>query len=781
MNTSLSLGRNDSVLLIEPSQLFISRAEFNVEGIVDLKGRGFVDLKIGGADKKLGFLSLLLSDIGIENLKTGSLFFDGSLKGTFDDEIPELAINFGVRDLTLKIPGSNDSINHLKICGDFVSGKREDLSEAFLKVDTLKAILPGGYIEGELKMQNLSKPNVYYKIELSANVEGFENVFQQNYIDSLSGKISLKDEFKGTLDKRRGWLDEKKGNLKLNFDSVSFVIPGIIDISHLNGTITDKYDKFQIKKIKILTGNTDLLINGTVKNLSNLIFDEGKKITANLSIRSSLLDIPEFFAFDSEVGVGFPYRINNLDLSLKASTTKKELLEFKYTPKIDFRIRKLNGSVDSLFKPLLLKNGRFLLADYKDKMLLDFKNFTINSGKGTMLINIRYLYEKHRADQLIISTKIKKLRLLDVFHQGFIDSSISQFSNPFYGDVACNFHIQKGEKAGFKDFELIADNVSYRKAKKKIKVNGFELKSNAFNLGEDGEGKGFSKLKGRFNLRAGKVKSKDYSFDDVVYSIDAEKGKFTLIPQNDSILGVKASGKFILSPFENPPSYSFDYSLHQFSVGKLFVNFLEDSVLTGKVSFNIKLSFKGNEEKMILKTLSGKIKMQGRGLTLYGANVDDFLKEYRETQNFNLLDIGVVIYAGPIGILATKGTDFAHIKVTDRKKRSQIDKMVSDWKIIGDSLKVEDVALRTGNNRIALKGWYRYASDSLNFNIGVLDKEGCSILNQAFSGASAKPEMSNLGLFKLKVADKKTEKKCKPFYKGKLEHPKTGVKDVSEN
>ena len=771
LNTILKLGRSDSVLLIEPSQLFISRAEFNLEGTVDLKGKGFVDLKIDGADKKLGFLSLLLSNSGIENLKTGSLFFNGSLKGSFDDEIPELSIGFGVSDLSLKIPGSNDSINHLKIYGDFVSGHKEDLSDALLKIDTLKADLPEGFLDGKFTMQNFLVPKIDYKIDLSANVEGVENIFRQNYIDSLSGRIMLKDIFKGTLDKSKGWLDEKKGNLKLLLDSVSFVIPGVAIVSHLNGTIAIEKDKLHLKKLKILTGNTDLLVNGSIRNLSNLVFDEGKKIRANLSVQSSLFDFPDFFSFDSIINESFPYKVRDINLTLQASATKNELFDFSNTPRIELKIRKLNAKVDSLLKPLRIKNGRILLADYKDKTLLNLKNFTISSGKGKMVLNLNYLYGGDEKAQVKIESSIMRLGLSDVLDNTLVDSSMNVMVNPVDAKLKSSFYIENGENTFVTNFEFLADNVNYRGPKKKVRINGFKLKSDAFGFGDASESSGFSNLSGRFSFSAEKIRSEDYSFKDVVYSVDAEKGKFTLIPQNDSILGVKASGKFIISPFEKPPEYTFDYSLHQFSAGKLFVNFLEDSVLTGKVSFNIKLNFQGNDEKTILKTFNGKIKLHGKNLTLYGANVDDFLKKYKETRDFNLLDIGVIVYAGPIGLLATKGTDFARIKVTDRRKQSKIDRMISDWKIVGDSLKVEDVALRTGSNRIALKGWYSYKSDSLDFHIGVLDKKGCSILTQGFSGASKSPEMNGLGLFEFDESSKLKKEKCKPFYKGRLEHP----------
>ena len=764
LNSRLNYCRNDSMLLIEPSKMILTKAEFRLNGKLSFKEGGFIDLSIEGADKRLGFLNLLLSESGLENLKTGNFFFNGSLKGNFNDEIPKFSVNYGIKDLSMRIPGENDSIKRLKLVGSFVSGKKQDLSDAILKIDTLKATLPGGFLDASFQIENFSAPSIDYQLFLEANIKGFENLIRQSFIDSLQGLVNLKSEFKGSLGVELSSMKVKKSSLRLDLDSVSLKIPGTFAVRNLSGLISGDYNKLKLKNIKLNSGNSDLIVNGSFNRLSSLIVDNKKRIFTNLIIKSNLLDISDFLADGLTLSHNFDYKIRDIDFSLSASAKRTDLFEFKQVPKITLDIHKLSSKVDSILKPINIKRGRLSLEDYKKGYLINLNNLAVSATKGKVLANINYKKENSGKARLKIKANLKQIRLDGLLDNVLIDSTMDFYASPFTAQLDCSFFIDDSK---FKQFRLQLSKSSYKWANSKVQLNDLAIKSKAFYFKSDS----LSNLVGKFNLKIGKIKTRHYNLEDVVYSIAAKNRKFTIVPQNDSILGVKAEGKLIASPYESPPAYSLDYSLKQFSVGQMFVNFLEDSVLSGKADFYVKLNFKGHDKKNILQTLDGRIRMRANNLTLYGANLDKFINSYRTSQTLNLLDIGVSIYAGPIGLLATKGGGFARVKVTDRRKKSSIDRMISDWKIIGDSLIVDDVAMRTKQNRLALKGYYCYNSDSLAFKIGLLDAKGCSVLKQGFSGPSMKPEMNNFGLFNGMQAQKKAKKECEVFYKGKLVHP----------
>jgi len=61
------------------------------------------------------------------------------------------------------------------------------------------------------------------------------------------------------------------------------------------------------------------------------------------------------------------------------------------------------------------------------------------------------------------------------------------------------------------------------------------------------------------------------------------------------------------------------------------------------------------------ENFSGEIEIAGDSLRLYGIDIDNVLKKYEKSQNFNLTDVGAVLIAGPVGLAVTKGTDFVSL------------------------------------------------------------------------------------------------------------------------
>jgi len=777
LQTSLSMNRNDSLVKFEQSKILYKGTEFRLDGIIDFKGDGFVDFNMKGSDKGLGFMSLLLTKSGIENITSGKFVLKGKLKGHLNEEIPELSIDFGLQDLSLKIPNGTDSIQNFNMHGTFISGNKADLSLAILKIDTLNGQLPGGYVDGFFEMQNLTEPKIGYKIDLKANIDGLENVIQQNYIDSLKGFIDFHDEFKGILYLNKGWMDEKKGNLALKFDSISFQIPGAIKIDNLSGSVTNRNSRVQLNKINIRSGKSDLLIYGEIKNLPNLIFDEGKNIVANLSIKSKLFVLKDFLPFDSINNSGFQYRFRNLKTKIHAAASNADLKQYKITPSIQLSIQDFHASIDSFLVPFTIKKGNIVLSEINDAYILRWFDFDMRSGASKLQLNGTYKQQTGKAPRLKALLKGKQINLTKIFYPGLVDGSISLLSSELNGNVNLEFSYTNDDNKKINQAELHADSLTFKDGKNVIRINSLKFIAGNISYGAFFGINPLASLNAIMELHAKKITSNYYKLNDVFYKINANKGIYTVTPENDSWFGVKANGKFIVSPFKDPPTYSFDYSVKQFSMGKLFANFLEDSVLTGKMDFALKLNFTGSNKDSIIQSMHGNVHIRGSNLVLYGLDIDDFLKNFQQNRTFSLFDIGLVLYAGPIGLLATKRNDLAKIEVSDWRKKTLITNLVSDWKIQNDSLIADDIAFTTKNNRIALKGKYNYDADILDFNIALLDYNGCSILNQRFAGLSDKPKMVGSNLFN-KVSTSAANRlkqsakvNCKPFYKGILTHP----------
>ncbi len=243
------------------------------------------------------------------------------------------------------------------------------------------------------------------------------------------------------------------------------------------------------------------------------------------------------------------------------------------------------------------------------------------------------------------------------------------------------------------------------------------------------------------------------------------------------MFGKEGTGKLVLSPFNEPPSYSIKYTVKQFQVEKFLESFKEKQALKGLVDFDLSLDFKGSDWLSIAATLNGEAQLKGSNLNLEGIDIDEIIKKFERTQHFTLVDIGAVIFAGPVGLAVTKGFDFTSLLVSNPEESSNILELYTDWNIQKGNLRMQDIAFTTPENRIAASGWINLGLDSLDITLALLNQKGCSILSQNIKGSIKDPKLDDVHVISKLLApitnlvksDKESD--CIPFYTGIVKHP----------
>jgi hypothetical protein len=121
------------------------------------------------------------------------------------------------------------------------------------------------------------------------------------------------------------------------------------------------------------------------------------------------------------------------------------------------------------------------------------------------------------------------------------------------------------------------------------------------------------------------------------------------------------------------------------------------------MDFSANLSMKGATTDAMVRSAAGEVSLRGHDLTLEIGDIDKELARYQSSQNFNLVDVGALFFAGPLGLAVTKGFNFAGV-FQSSSGSSQIRTLVSEWRIERGVAQAKDVAMTTKENRIALKG-----------------------------------------------------------------------------
>ena len=268
---------------------------------------------------------------------------------------------------------------------------------------------------------------------------------------------------------------------------------------------------------------------------------------------------------------------------------------------------------------------------------------------------------------------------------------------------------------------------------------------------------------------------------DLKFSVDAKNGIFDLKPVTTRVFGTQGSGSIQADFSGAVPVYHVHYSLPQFPIEEFFKTMSLQKIAAGRMDFSANLSMQGKTEKEMRQTVKGQISLRGKKLMLNGSDLDRDLSRFESSQNFNLVDVGAFFFAGPLGLVVTKGYNFAGI-FQGSAGSSEIRTLVSDWKVERGVAQAQDVAMATKENRIALQGGLDFVNGQFNdVTMALIDAKGCAKVRQKIRGPFQNPVVEKPSILKslagpaLRLLKKGRDlflgEQCEVFYTGSVAAP----------
>jgi AsmA protein len=223
-------------------------------------------------------------------------------------------------------------------------------------------------------------------------------------------------------------------------------------------------------------------------------------------------------------------------------------------------------------------------------------------------------------------------------------------------------------------------------------------------------------------------------------------------------------------------------SLPHFRIEEVLRTLSPEQAVRGAIDFSANLSMQGKTMSQMLQAATGELSLRGENLLLVGNDLDRRLSRFESSQNFNLVDVGAVFFAGPLGLAVTKGYNFASL-FRGSGGRSQIRVLVSDWRVDRGVAQARDVALATSGNRIAVQGGLDFVNGCFaDVTVAVIDAKGCARVRQAIRGPFGSPVVEKprvltslagpvLTLYK-QTRGLFPAEPCEVFYSGSVAPPK---------
>ena len=283
-------------------------------------------------------------------------------------------------------------------------------------------------------------------------------------------------------------------------------------------------------------------------------------------------------------------------------------------------------------------------------------------------------------------------------------------------------------------------------------------------------------------LTCGEVQARDFAVSDLKFSVTGKNGAFELSPLSMHLFGGRGSGKLQAEFGNAAPLYHIDYTLAQFHLEEFLKNLSPDQVAEGALDFSAKLSIQGKTTTELKRSTEGMVSLQGKNLRLHSVDLDQRIANFESSQNFNLVDVGALFFAGPLGLVVTKGYNFASI-FQGAGGQSEIHRLVSTWKVERGVAQAQDVAMATDENRLALQGGLDFVNQRFDeVVVAVIDAEGCATVRQKIHGTFQKPLLEKPGIIRSltgpavnlmkKGIDLLPGGGCEGFYSGSVAPPK---------
>lgn len=272
-----------------------------------------------------------------------------------------------------------------------------------------------------------------------------------------------------------------------------------------------------------------------------------------------------------------------------------------------------------------------------------------------------------------------------------------------------------------------------------FEATGFDLNVSRMRLAG---GRSPQLLKGlslQAQLACGEIRTKDLSVSALKVPVDGKNGVFELEPVTMRIFGGQVAGS-LRADFSGPvPLYQVRCSLPRFRIEEFLKTLSPKKAAEGAMDFSASLSMQGETTSQMVRTAAGEVSLRGRNLTLVDNDLDRTLSRFESSQTFNLVDVGAVFFAGPLGLAVTRGYDFASL-FRGAGGNSSVGTLVSDWRVERGVAQAQDVAMATSRNRIALQGGLDFVNQRFaDVTVAVVDAQGCARVRQAIRGPFGKP------------------------------------------
>ncbi|MEW6416195.1 MAG: AsmA family protein, partial [Pseudomonadota bacterium] len=162
-------------------------------------------------------------------------------------------------------------------------------------------------------------------------------------------------------------------------------------------------------------------------------------------------------------------------------------------------------------------------------------------------------------------------------------------------------------------------------------------------------------------LACADVRAKGQTVSDLELALAGRDGVYDFDPVTLRAFEGAGRGSLRADYSGEVPRYQLRYDLARFRLDAALKSASGQRPPQGTADFYATLAMQGKTSKALKQSLQGRLSLRGQGIVLHGVDLDEAFDRFEASQTFNLVDVGAVFLAGPIGLALTKGHDFARL------------------------------------------------------------------------------------------------------------------------
>lgn len=326
LNMELAVDAIAESYTFNKGDLKIEEMPFHITGVIDSAS---LDLQLSGNNIELDDLANSLVDESMENVKSyqgeGVINFVSHVHGPLSPtEMPAIEANFDINGGSINEPESDLTITDVSFIGQYLNEQKERPEQLILQ--NVKMNLLNSHFLGEATITDFAEPILKTSMDGNINLARFHQFFIFENVEKLAGKVNFHlnavvQFFDPEFSKER--FDVLKSDGTFQLDKVQYKsVHDDMFYKEVSGQLVLNDKDAAANQLMIRTENSDLLINGAMKNLMPFIDGSGN-LGMIASIESENLDLNEFLDESNKKSAGplkifeLPDNLNlNVDLDL---------------------------------------------------------------------------------------------------------------------------------------------------------------------------------------------------------------------------------------------------------------------------------------------------------------------------------------------------------------------------------------------------------------------------------------------------------------------------------